>query len=390
MGDSRGSTAAAPDATATGGVVAPDATGDESMPVSAGRRLLAAIVLASCLSLVGGAAAAWGIYQHYGPVERVVSQVPASSTSGSAVGVGAIATAAAPSVVEVLTQPVTPTDLLAQPKGFAVGFVASADGLVVTSAHALQGATQLRIALADGRVFGAVVAGADVAHGIALLKAVGAADLPVLGFATTAARPGDVAIAVGAPPFGGLSVISGTVSSVGRSLSIPAAGQAAAEVLDAITVNATADPLDDGGPLLDAAGHVVGVVLGGAQDPSLTGMVALSGRDAAALVDRLSHGGTSQRPTFGVVAILLDPATAGAAGLPRGALVRTVVAGGPAEKAGVLKGDVITAVNGVQVGADHPLDPAALGLEAGQTVSLSVNRSGQQQQVSLTIVDGPA
>jgi S1-C subfamily serine protease len=360
------------------------------MPVSGGRRLLAAIVLTACISLVGGAAAAWGIYQHYGPVERVVSQVPASSSSGSPVGVGAIAAAAAPSMVEVLTQPVTPTDLLAQPKGFAVGFIASADGLIVTSAHALQGATQLRIALADGRVFAAVIAGADVAHGIALLKAVGAADLPVLGFATTAARPGDVAVAVGAPPFGGLSVTSGTVSSVGRSLSIPASGQAAAEVLDAITVNATADPLNDGGPLLDAAGRVVGVVLAVTQDPSLPGMVALSGRDAAALVDRLSHGGTSQRPTFGVVAILLDPATAGAAGLPRGALVRTVVPGGPAEKAGLLKGDVITAVNGAQVGPDHPLDPAALGLEAGQTVSLSVTRAGQQQQISVTIVDGPA
>jgi len=356
--------------------------------------LLPAIVLAICLGLIGGAAAAWGIYQHYGPVERVVTtQVPAAQPGSSAApaSVGAIAGGAAASVVKVLTQPVSAADLQGQPKGFAVGFVASSDGLVVTSAHALEGATALRVALPDGHVYGAVVVGADVAHGIAVLRAVGASGLAPLSFAGTPARPGDLVVAVGAPPFGGVSVDSGAVSSVGRSLSVPAGGStAAAEVLDAMTVDATADPQADGAPLLDAAGQVVGVVVVIPGNPALPGLVALSGRDAAALVDRLSHGGTSQRPTFGVTAVLLDPATAAAAGLPAGALVRSVAPGGPADRAGILKGDVITAVNGAAVDADHPLDPAALGLESGQTVSLSVTRAGQQLQVTLTIADGAA
>ena len=64
--------------------------------------------------------------------------------------------------------------------------------------------------------------------------------------------------------------------------------------------------------------------------------------------------------------------------------------GGPGDRAGLLKGDVVTAVNGVTVDADHPLDPAALGLEAGQTVSLSVTRDKQQLQLSITVVDGAA
>jgi putative serine protease PepD len=357
--------------------------------VPARRRLLAAVVLSACLGLVGGAAAAWGIYQHYGPVEHIVTtQAPAGGGQSPAATVGSIATAAAPSVVKVITQPVTPNDLLGRPRGFAVGFVASSDGLVVTSAHAVSGATRLRVAMADGHIYDAVVAGADVAHGIAVLRAVGASGLPALAFAAQPVRPGDLAVAAGAPPFGGVSVVSGTVSSVGRALSVPGNGQTSTAVLDAITVDGTPDPQDDGGPLLDAAGQVVGVVVSVTQDPTLTGVVALSGRDAAALVDRLSHGGSSLRPTFGVVAILLDPGTAAAAGLPRGALVRSVTPGGAAEKAGLVSGDVITAVNGVAVDSEHPLDPAALGLESGQTVSLSVSRGTQQIQVSLTVVDG--
>jgi S1-C subfamily serine protease len=353
--------------------------------------LLPAVVLSVCLGLIGGAAAAWGIYQHYGPVERVITQAPASQSGSTAPNVGAITSAAVASVVKVLTQPVAPSDLLGSPKGFAVGFVASSDGLIVTSAHALEGATALRVATPDGHVYDAVVAGADVAHGIAVLRAVGASGLPVLDFASAAVRPGDLVVAVGEPPFGGVSVTSGPVSSLGRSINLRAGGSAAAaQVLDAMTVDATPDPQDDGGPLLDTRGQVVGVVVTVSSDPALTGVVALSGRDAAALVDRLSHGGTSQRPTFGVTAVLLDPGTAAAANLPRGALLRSVDAGGPADRAGLLRGDVVTAVNGVAVDADHPLDPAALGLEAGQTVSLSVTRAGQQLAVSVTVVDGSA
>lgn len=353
------------------------------------RALLAAVVLSASLGLVGGAAAGWAIYQHYGPSQRIITQVPANSggTDGSsAASVGSIAGTAEASVVKVVTRPVRPEDLLSSPSQFAVGFVATSDGLIVTSAHALEGATQLRVAMSDGHVYDAVVAGADVAHGIAVLRAVGASDLSALGFATTAARPGDLAVAVGAPPFGGVSVISGTVSSVGRSLSIPA-GSTSSEVLDAMTVDATPDPQDDGGPLLDAGGQVVGVVVA-ASDPALTGVVALSGRDAAALIDRLSHGGSSLRPTFGVAAVLLDAATGAAAGLPPGALIQSVLPGGPADKAGLLRGDVITAINGVGIDADHPLDPAALGLQTGQDVTVSVTRGKQQLTVSLTIVDG--
>jgi S1-C subfamily serine protease len=356
------------------------------------RNLLAAVGLSASLGLVGGAAAAWGIYQHYGPVERVVTQfVPQTSDgskAGSAGSVGSIADAAAASVVKVITQPVAPADLLGSPKGFAVGFVATSDGLIVTSAHALEGSTQLQIATSDGHAYPAVVAGADVAHGIAVLRAVGSANLASLSFATAAVRPGDLAVAVGAPPFGGVSVISGTISSVGRSLNLAGTQQASSEVLDAMTVDATPDPEDDGGPLLDAAGRVIGVVVSAAGDASLSGVVALSGSDAAALVDRLSHGGSSLRPTFGVQAVLLDPATAVAVGLPAGALVRSVVSGGPADRAGLLRGDVITAVNGVQIDAAHPLDPSALGVESGQAVTLSVTRGTQTLTVSLTVVDG--
>src|SRR5205807_6996617 len=122
-------------------------------------QLLAAVVLSACLGLIGGAAAAWGIYQRLGPAQRLVQVGGPGGGSGTAPAVGSLVADVAPAVVEVVTRPVSASDLLAPAQGFASGFVVSGDGLVVTSAHAVQGATRLRIALNDGRVADAVIAG---------------------------------------------------------------------------------------------------------------------------------------------------------------------------------------------------------------------------------------
>jgi S1-C subfamily serine protease len=352
--------------------------------------LLAVVLLSACVGLVGGAAAAWGVYQRLGPVERIIATQPTQYTGGPVTpSYQSIAATAAPSVVKILTRPLSAADLAGQPQGFAVGFVASADGLVVTSTHALNGATRLRIAFPDGHAVDASVAGSDLVHGIAVLRAADSKALTPLTFADAegqAPRPGDLAITVGSPPFVATSVTAGQISSTGRV--VPAtAGVAGGAVVDVTTVNTTADPSEDGAPVLDAAGRVIGVVLAGG-DGAPPGVLALSGRSAADLVAAIERGGSARRPTLGVDAVVLDPATAVAAGLRPGALVRAVIPGGPSDAAGLLAGDDVTAVDGIPLDAQHPLDAIALSLTEGQRVVLTVVRGGVERTLSVVVGGG--
>jgi putative serine protease PepD len=363
------------------------------LPVPEPRRrppTLAIVLLSASVGLVGGAAAAWGVYQRFGPVERIVATQPTQYTGGPATpSYQTIAANAAPSVVKILTRPLTAADLAGRPAGFAVGFVASADGLVVTSAHALNGATRLRVAFADGHAVDASVAGTDPVHGIAVLRAADTRPLQPLSFADAEAqapRPGDLAITVGSPPFAATSVTAGQISSTGRVVPA-AAGAAGGSVVDVTTVDATADPSEDGAPVLDAAGRVIGVVLAGG-DAAPPGVLALSGRSAADLVAAIERGGSARRPTLGVDAVVLDPATAVAVGLRPGALVRAVVPGGPSDTAGLAAGDVVTALDGIPLDAQHPLDAVALNLTEGQRVVLTVVRDGAERTLSVVVGGG--
>ena len=346
-------------------------------------RLLAAIVLSAVIGLVGGGLAAWGIYARFGPVERVITQTNVVGPGGTA-STGAIAQAKAASVVEVLTKPVTPDSLVSGPTGIVDGFVVSADGLVISSLHAIQGAATLRIATAGGRSFPATIVRADPTHGVVLLQAVGAQGLTPLTFASVAPKVGDLAIAVSHTPFSPLTLSSGSVSSVGITLTLSDAEPA---LHGALTVDATPDPRQDGAPLLNGNGDVIGVVVNAGT--AAPGVVALSLAAAANLVVAATGGGGGAPvPTLGVDAEVLDLATAAAAGLPEGALILSVTAGGPAALAGLLPGDVVTAVGSTSLDADHPLDPTVLGLAPDQQVTLTVYRNGAARTLTLTVGSG--
>jgi len=344
-------------------------------------RLLAAVVLSACVGLVGGAAAAWGIYARFGPVERVITQPINVGGGNPGLTVAAIADQKSPSVVEVVTQPsVDPQSLVNGGSGIADGFIVSSDGLVVTSIHAIRGASSLRVATADGHLFPAVIVRADPTHGVALLRATGAQGLSALSFATTAARSGDLAIAVARTPFAHLALSTGTVSSTGRTLQL-AVGEPL--ISDVLTVDATAAAHEDGAPLLSGNGDVIGVVVDASG--AAPGLVALSGKAAASLVQQASGGGAAVTPTLGLSSVVLDPTTAAAANLPPGAFILSVVSGGPANAAGLTAGDVVTSYNGVAIDADHPFDAVSLALTAQQQVTLTVTRGGVARTVTLVV-----
>jgi putative serine protease PepD len=347
-------------------------------------RLIAAVVLSAVIGLVGGGLAAWGIYARFGPVERVIQQTVVGTGNSGGLTAGAVAQAKSPSIVEVLTRPVTAASLLNGPTGIVDGFVVSANGLVLSSIHAIQGAATLRIATADGHSYPATIVRADPTHGVVLLQAVGAQSLTPLTFATVTPRVGDLAIAVAHAPFSPLTLNTGTISSVSISLTLT---DGEPVLHDALTVDATPDARQDGAPLLSGNGDVIGVVVdaGGAAP----GLVALSMSAASGLVaGATGSGGSAPGPNLGADSEVIDPATAAAAGLPVGALILSVTPGGPAAQAGLVAGDVVTAVGSTSLDATHPFDPSVLGLAPDQQVSLTVARGATTRTLELVVGSG--
>ena len=349
----------------------------EERGTRAGTRLLAAVVLSACVGVAAGGLSAWAVYQHFGPTQRVVTQ---TKTGGGSISVGDIAASVQPSLVTIGTGSVTAPGLAAgQTGGIAQGFAVSSDGLIVTAAQEVRGATRLRVATGDGHAYAATIAATDVADGIVVLRAVGASGLQPLRFAASAPRIGDVAVVVSSTLRGSLQTRSGVIAATGGVVS-----DGTVAIADVVDVDATTDPAAGGAPLVDSSGNVSGVVFVASGQPGVT---ASLGRDAAALVSALGTGATST-PTFGVTSQVIGPAAAAATGLAQGALVESTDATGPA--AGLLAaGDVVTDVNGTSVSLATPFEPSAFDLSAGQTATLTVVGSdGSTRTVTLTVAPG--
>jgi len=345
---------------------------------ASGTRLLAAVVLSACVGVIAGGLGAWGVYSHFGPIERVITE---TKTGGGAVSVGDIATAVLPSLVTISTQAVTPGALAAgSATGLTEGFAVSPDGLIVTSAHAVRGATRLRVATSDGKGYDATIAASDVADGVVVLRAAGAAGMTPLHFAAQDPRVGDLAVAVFRPALGTGTTRSGVVAATAMN-----ANDGEADLGDLVAVDATAAPQADGAPLVDGTGAVSGVVT---TVPSAQGVIAASGRDAAALVSGVQRGSPTSAASFGVTSVLGDPSVSAATAVPQGALIRSVSVTGPA--AGLLQaGDVVTSVNGTTVLSAGAFQPGDFGLLAGDRALLEVTGAGHLvRSVTLTVGAG--
>ena len=258
------------------------------------------------------------------------------------------------------------------------GFIISSDGLVLTSAHVIQGARQITVRLKDRRQFVAQVLGSDATTDVAVLR-VDATNLPALRMGRVdQLRVGDPVVTIGSPFGLEQSVSHGIVSAKGRSL--PGFG-AVAHIQTDVPVN----PGHSGGPLLDASASVVGVnsriftLSGGFQGLSFAVPIDVALRVKNQLVahGRMPHG------YLGVTVQNLDLSLARAFGLtpPRGALVAATDAEGAAEKGGLRSGDIIIAFNGEPLGYASELT-SHLGLASpGERVRLTVWRARRAMEV---------
>lgn len=269
--------------------------------------------------------------------------------------------------------------------GVGSGVVYSDGGVIVTNNHVVEGVEQVQVVLADGsRVDGQVVAG-DAVTDLAVIRA--ERDLPPATFQTELPRPGEFALAIGAPLGFENSATAGIVSGLSRH--IPGSTQQTRSLVDLIQTDAPISPGNSGGALVNAGGEVVGINV--AYIPPEARAVSIGFAIPAATVvdvaDELLADGEATHPYLGVRAGRLTPQVREALGIEadRGVAILDVVDGGPAADAGIRPSDVVTHVAGQQVGSLGDFLGALRRLEPGQTVQLQLLRDGESVQVSVTL-----
>jgi serine protease Do len=262
------------------------------------------------------------------------------------------------------------------------GFITSADGLVVTNNHVVEGADQVQVFLTDGTHFPATVIGTDSKTDLALLRIDAGHPLPFVKFGDSdAAQVGDWVMAIG-NPFGlGGSVTLGIVSARNRDIQ-------SGPYDSYIQTDASINQGNSGGPLFDMNGNVVGIntaiiAEGGA---SLGIGFAIPGDLAKPVVEQLAQFGEARRGWLGVG--IQDVTEDIAASLGRtdthGAMVTDVAKSGPAN--GVLdEGDIILDFDGRPIATMHDLPRLVAETSVGKVVPLTVLRDGRQEVVSITL-----
>jgi len=263
------------------------------------------------------------------------------------------------------------------------GFIVSADGYILTNNHVVDKARDIRVALSDGRALVAKLVGRSPEIDVALIK-VDAADLPAVTLGDSdAMEVGDWVVAIG-NPFGlSHTVTKGIVSAKGRVIG-------AGPYDNLIQTDAAINPGNSGGPLFNLQGEVVGIntmIL--AQGQNLGFAVPIN--MVKEILPALKAAGRPELGWLGVDAQRVTPEIADALGMPEptGAIVRSVAAGGPADKAGLQRGDVILELDGRKV-----LDPAELPRlvafgHIGKTVTFKVTRQGKPLELKAVIEKRP-
>jgi len=268
--------------------------------------------------------------------------------------------------------------------GLGSGFIVSSEGLILTNAHVVAGASEVTVKLTDKREFKATIVGTDPQTDIAVLR-IDAKDLPTVKLGNAkAVRVGEWVAAIGSPYGFENTVTAGIVSATSRALPD-------GTYVPFIQTDVAVNPGNSGGPLFNSRGEVVGINAqiysrsGGYQGLSFAIPIEL----ATQVKDQIVATGKAQHARLGVTVQEVNQTLADSFGLdkPEGALVSGVESGGPADRAGLKAGDVIRRVNGQPIVASGDL-PAFIGqARPGELVRLDIWRQGRAEQLSARLGD---
>lgn len=269
-------------------------------------------------------------------------------------------------------------------RGNGSGVIYRADGYILTNNHVVQ-ADEINVTLDDKRTFKGKVVGRDSFTDLALVK-IDAANLPEARFGSSKSlRPGDWAIAIGSPMGLDHTVTFGIVSALGRSLNELGTN------VELIQTDAAINPGNSGGPLLNIKGEVIGLntaIRGDAQNVGFAIPVDVAHEVAEQL---LSHGKIA-RAYLGVYMQDLDVSLKKSLGLPEksnGVLVARVSPDSPADKAGMMQGDVIQKIDGKQMESSKQVQELVRKHKPGDSLNLLVMRNGALTAVTIKIGDYP-
>ncbi len=385
--------------------------GSGSPSPRSGRRRTAEItavaVLAALLSSGGTLAAArlWNDTQtpssasSSAQLGRGTDQGPVTQAAANAPNWTATADAVSPSVVSITAQ-------LAQGEAQGSGVIIDGDGHVLTNNHVVSGAQKLTVTLSDGRTFSATVRGTDPSTDLAVVTVDNApSDLtPVAIGNSDDLKVGDPVMAVGNPLGLAGTVTTGIVSALNRPVTTQAEetqspfgqGQASGSdgpvVTNAIQTSAAINPGNSGGALVNGEGQLVGInssiaSLGQSSSSGQSGNIgigfAIPVNEATAIARQLIDTGTAEHAFLGVTP--QDGTASDGSATRTGAEITSVSAGSAAEKAGLQKGDLVTAVNGEPVDSALSLVGYIREQSVGNTVTLTVVRGGQTTEIKATL-----
>ncbi len=267
------------------------------------------------------------------------------------------------------------------------GFVLTQDGYIVTNYHVVEGATSITVQFKNGDEFDAKVVGAEEENDVAVLKIAATGLTPVRLGTSADLVVGEQVVAIG-NPLGEMtfSMTHGMVSALDKALTM-----SDGTVINVLQTDAAINSGNSGGPLFNMYGQVIGITNAkysnnGSSQASIEGICfAIPIDDVKDIVkDLIEHGYVTGKPYVGVTLSTTNAAEAAKYGRSGGAYVRSVVAGSAADKAGLKKGDIITAVDGEEIDGHAAFMEIKNEHRAGDTVTLTVDREARTIELSLT------